>query len=446
MRRLAFAATAALVLASAPAFARAETVAIVGGTVYPVSGPRINNGTVIVVDGRIAAVGSGIAIPANARRIDARGKVVTPGFINVGTQIGLSELGGETSTRDSNARGVVNAAFRPWDGFNSQSAYIASTRNDGITTIGVIPGGGFIQGQTALFDLDRGTAHEMLRKAPTAMSMTLQLGRGGGGFDDETAGAPNTAGNEIDAAPASRGQAFGDLRALLDDTRFYAAHKKSYDNASMRGLGASREALEAMIPVVQGRLPLIVDADRLDDIDTAVRFGRDQHIKIIISGGAEAWMLASQLAAAHVPVITGAMNNIPESFDKLHQRQENAGMLRRAGVEVALIGNSGGGDEDQFNARNVRYEAGNAVSYGMSHDDALRAVTLAPATIFGVSNQVGSLQAGHDANVVVWSGDPFEFSTVAEHVFIRGHEMTDKSRQDLLIDRYRKLPRTNTGP
>jgi len=446
MHRLIFAAAAALVLAGAPAFARAETVAIVGGMVYPVSGPRIPGGTVIVQNGRIAAVGSGIAIPANARRIDARGKIVTPGFINVGTQLGLVELGGEVSTRDTGARGVVNAGFRPWDGFNSQSAYIAATRNDGITTVGIVPGGGFVSGQTALFDLDRGTAHEMLRKAPTAITVTLNAGRGGGGFDDETAGEPNTAGNEIDAAPASKGQAFGDLRALLDDTRFYAAHRKSYDNATMRGLGASREALEAMIPVVQGRLPLIIDADRLDDIDTAIRFGHDQHIRVIISGGAEAWMLAPRLAAAHVPVITGAMNNIPESFDKLHQRQENAGLLRRAGVEVALIGNAGGGDEDQFNVRNVRYEAGNAVSYGMSHDDALRAVTLGPATIFGVGDRVGSLQAGHDANIVVWSGDPFEFSTVAEHVFVRGHEIIEKSRQDLLIDRYRKLPRTNNGP
>ena len=137
----------------------------------------------------------------------------------------------------------------------------------------------------------------------------------------------------------------------------------------------------------------------------------------MIAGGAEAWKIAPRLAAAHVAVITGAMNNIPETFDTLNQRQENAALLRRAGVEIALTGNAGGGsDEDTFNVRNVKYEAGNAVAYGMSHDDALRAVTLGPATILGIADRVGSLAPGKDANVVAWSGDPFEFSTNVEHV------------------------------
>jgi imidazolonepropionase-like amidohydrolase len=151
-------------------------------------------------------------------------------------------------------------------------------------------------------------------------------------------------------------------------------------------------------------------------------------------------MIAPKLAAAHVAVITGAMNNIPTTFDTLNQRQENAALLRRAGVEVILVGNAGGGDEEGFNARNVKFEAGNAVAYGMSHDDALRAVTLAPATALGVADRVGTLAPGKDANVVVWSGDPFEFSTAVEHVFVRGREYQDRSRQDLLTERYRRLP------
>jgi imidazolonepropionase-like amidohydrolase len=144
--------------------------------------------------------------------------------------------------------------------------------------------------------------------------------------------------------------------------------------------------------------------------------------------------------------MTGAMNNIPSSFSALGTRQENAGLLRRAGVTVMIIGNAGGGDEDAFNVRNVRFEAGNAVAYGMTRDDALRAITLAPAEVFGVADRVGSLQAGKDADVVVWSGDPFEFATQPEHVLIRGREVHDTTRQDMLEQRYKTLPPSYRRP
>jgi imidazolonepropionase-like amidohydrolase len=163
---------------------------------------------------------------------------------------------------------------------------------------------------------------------------------------------------------------------------------------------------------------------------------------MMIAGGAEAWMLADRLAAARIPVLTNATNNIPSSFATLGSRQENAGLLRRAGVTVAIIG----GPTEAFNVRNLRQEAGNAVAYGLSWEDALRAVTLTPAALLGVSDRIGSLDVGKDANVVVWSGDPFEFSTVAEHVFIRGREIVEPSRQDLLMERYRQLPPRYSRP
>src|SRR3954470_11682213 len=144
-----------------------------------------------------------------------------------------------------------------------------------------------------------------------------------------------------------------------------------------------------------------------------MRLAKEFNIKLIVGGGAEAWMMADKLAAARIPVLTGAENNIPDGFEKLGQRQENAGLLRAAGVSVSLIGNAGGGDEEAFNVRNIRQEAGNAVAYGLPWVDALRAVTLAPAEMFGVADRVGSLQSGREANVVIWSGDPFELSTVA---------------------------------
>ena len=440
---------AALVAASlfAPAAARAETVAIVGGRVEPVSAPPIANGTVLIRDGRIIAVGTNVAIPPGARRIDARGKIVTPGFINAATVLGLVELGEESSTRDASTKDAVAADFQSWNGFFSESAYIASTREDGITTVGIGPASGFVSGQTALVELGSGTAHDMLLKGPTA----ILVDPSGGGFEndedrDETAGAPNTAGNEIAASPVSRGEAFGKIRALLDDARFLAAHQAAYDEGRTRQLAASRGSLLALGPVVRGELPLIVAADRVDDIDQTLMLARDEHVRVIVFGGAEAWRIAPRIAAAHVPVIAGAMNNIPESFDRLNQRQENASLLRRAGVEVVIVGNAGGGDEDQFNVRNVRFEAGNAVAYGMSHADALRAVTLAPATVFGVAKQIGSLAPGTLADVVVWSGDPFEFATRPEHVFVKGVEHLEPSRQDLLIERYRHLPATHAAP
>jgi imidazolonepropionase-like amidohydrolase len=447
MRR-ALAALLAAIGVVAPLAAQAETIAIVGGTVEPVGAPRIAGGTVLIRDGKIVAVGSRVAIPAGTRRIDARGKIVTPGFINAATVLGLVELGGESSTRNASTSDAISADFRSWDGFFSESAYIASTREDGITTVGIGPSGGFVSGQTALVELGAGTARDMVLKAPTG----ILVDPSGGGFEngadrDETAGgAPDTAGNEIADRPVSRGQAFGKLRSLLEDARLYAAHRTAYDEGRTRQLAASRDNLIALGPVVRGELPLIVAADRVDDIDQTLMLARDERVRVIIFGGAEAWRIAPRIAAAHVAVITGAMNNIPASFDQLNQRQENAGLLRRAGVQVVIVGNAGGGDEDQFNARNVRFEAGNAVAYGMSHDDALRAVTLAPATVFGMGDQLGSLAPGKLADVVIWSGDPFEFATRAEHVFVRGVEYRDPSRQDLLIERYRHLPATHNAP
>ncbi len=424
------------------AVASAETIAITGGTIYPVSGPKIPGGTVVLRNGRILAVGANVVIPAGARRIDARGKIVTPGLIDASTVIGLVEVGGERSTRNTSARGLINADFRPWEGFFSHSAYIASTREDGVTSIGIVPSGGLISGQIGVMDLADGTAAEMLRRGPAGVAATVITGpRFTADVDELTAG--ETAGAEQSLPPASRADALAALREVLEDTRFYAKNRAKFETGATRGLSASRRGVQALLPVVLGKEPLLVDADRVDDIDQLVRFARAERIRLVIAGGAEAWEIAPRLAAAHVAVVTGAMNNIPESFDRLDQRQENAAILRRAGVEVALVGNAGGGNEEQFNVRNVKYEAGNAVAFGMSHDDALRAITLSPARILGVADRVGSLTAGKDANVVVWSGDPFEFSTRVEHVFIRGREYHDRSRQDQLIERYRHLPRRN---
>ena len=416
------------VLAATAGAASAQTIAITGGKVYPVSGPPIENGTVIITNGRIAAVGANIAIPAGAQRIDATGKIVTPGFVNSATQLGVQEISAVSDTRDMSARGKdeIAAAFTVWEGLNPNSVMLAPARKEGITSFVVIPTGGLVSGQAALVDVVPGTTTDMIIRAPVAMVAEI--------------GDPQSAGLN------ARGELIVKLRELLEDTRYFQAHRDAFDRAQTRPFAASRLDLQALIPVIEGRLPLLVTVDKESDIDATMRIAREFNVKLIIGGGAEAWMMADKLAAARIPVLTGAMNNIPAGFAALGQRQENAGLLRKAGVQVALIGNAGGGDEEAFNVRNLKQEAGNAVAYGMTWDDALRAVTLAPAEFFGAADRVGSLQPGREGNVVVWSGDPFEFTTRVEHVFVRGLEYHDRTRQDLLIERYRNLPATHNQP
>ena len=422
-----------LLAATALAFAAflpldAQTIAITGGRVFPVTGPPIDGGTVIVTNGKITAVGANLAVPAGAQTIDATGKWVTPGFINSSTQLGVVEVSQVNSTRDMTARGKDNiaAAFTVWEGLNPNSVLLAPARNEGITTIAVIPAGGLVSGQAALLNIVPGTTTDMLVKAPVAMVAEI--------------------GDASSAGVGSRGELLVKLRELLEDTRFFQTRRAAYERAETRDFAASRLDLQAMIPVIEGRLPLLITVDRASDIDAALRLAREYSLKIIIGGGAEAWMMADRLAAARVPVLTGAMNNIPGGFAALGQRQENAALLRRAGVSVALIGNAGGGDEEAFNVRNLKQEAGNAVAYGMTWDDALRSVTLTPAEVFGVADRFGSLQAGRDGNIVIWSGDPFEFTTRAERVFIGGKEYPGMTRQDMLTERYKALPNTYNTP
>ncbi|HWZ57543.1 MAG TPA: amidohydrolase family protein [Gemmatimonadaceae bacterium] len=403
--------------------AGAQTIAIVGGTVYPVSGPKIEHGTVIVRDGVITAVGANVPVPSGATTIDATGKWVTPGLINAGTQLGLIEIQAVADTRDDSPKGTngVAAAFTVVDGLNPRSVLWQPARNDGVTSVVDLPTGGLIAGQAAFVDLAVGaSAAEMTLKAPVGMVGQV--------------------GNPQQAGLTARGEVTGRLRELFIDVQAFDRNRAQYERAQERTLSASHADLEALVPVLKGQLPLVVLADRASDIQAAIALGQRYGIKIMIAGGAEAWEVAPALAAAHVPVLTGTLSNIPSGFDALGSRQDNAALLRRAGVSVLLIGNSGEEDAVPFNVRNIRQDAGTAVAYGLSWDEALRAITLAPAEVFGVADRVGSLRVGREANIVVWSGDPFEFSTRAEAVLVRGKPALAPSRQDLLVARYRKLP------
>jgi imidazolonepropionase-like amidohydrolase len=417
-RRAALLSGILLSLVLPPAVA-AQTIAITGGRVHPVSGPVIENGTVIIRAGRIAAVGDAtLAVPSDAVRVDASGKWVTPGIVNAMTSLGIVEIGAVQETVDIPARGrgdAITASHRVWEGYNTSSPLIQVTRNDGITSVGVMPGGGLVSGQAAVVDLADGSLSDVLLRPGVAMIADI--------------------GSKGQDVGQSRAEVLQRLRELILDTRAYMARRADYERNASREMAARRSDLEAMIPVVRGQMPLLVGANRASDIEAAVDMARELNVRIAISGGAEAWRVAGKLAGARIPVIVGALNNIPLSFAMLGARQENAALLQQAGAPVIINGGA-----DAFNARNVRFEAGVAVAFGLPWDAALRAVTLAPAEMFGVADRIGTLQAGRDANVVIWSGDPFEPLTKAEAVYVRGQIVSRPSRQDELMQRYRRLP------
>ncbi|MBI4410001.1 MAG: amidohydrolase family protein [Gemmatimonadetes bacterium] len=403
--------SAALLAAAAPA--AAQTVAITNAKLYTGTGTVIDGGTVVFRDGRITAVGA-VGVPAGARVIDAAGKVVTPGFLDSSTQVGVVEIGQYEETRDeATADDRITAAFNVADGINPRSTLIPVTRVEGITRVVVAPGSGssLIAGQGVLMDLSGDPLSVTLHRNPVAMFAVL----------GETGAA---------LAGGARSAALLRLREALQDARDYLANREAFETNRRRDYAISRLDLEALAPLVRGELPLAVRADRASDLLAAARFAQESGVRIVLLGAAEGWMVAGELARAGVAVVINPMQNLP-GFDNLGATLENAARLHAAGVTVAFA------TFDAHNSRNLKQAAGNAVAYGMPWEAALRAVTATPARIWGVADRFGTIEVGKDADLVVWSGDPFELSTAVEHVFIRGREMPKDNRQRELFQRYR---------
>lgn len=395
---------------------QAQDVALVGGTVHPVNGPVIEDGVVLLDGEEIAAVGprAETSIPDGVRRIDASGRVVTPGLIDVATSTGLVEVSSVSSTRDNALRTseAIRAAFRVTDGINPNSVVIPVTRLGGVTTVASTPSGGAISGQGAVIDLLGETVRDMLVKDRVALYANFN-----------PSGTSQTGGG--------RGELAMRLREAFEDARFFSENQDSYQRGATRDLSLSRLDLEALQSVLEQERPLVVRASQASDIDAARRIAQEFDLQLIIEGGEEAWMRADALADAGVPVVVKSLNNLPSEFDRLGTRFDNAARLQNAGVPVVIS------TFDTHNARNLRFEAGNAVRYGMDWNAALEAVTLAPAEALGIEETHGTLEAGKTANVVVWSGDPFEPTTTPEHIFIRGQEVEEDSRQKRLLRRYK---------
>lgn len=393
-----------------------QTYAVTNGRVVTNTASGIvDNGTVLVRDGDIVAVGADVAIPAEATVIDAEGGWITPGIFASYAQLGLIEVALESSTSDTGADdSEFSVALDVSDSFNPAGTHIPSSRIEGITRAAIYPSTGWniFAGQGALIDTS-GDA------APLFESGSFV-------FADLSQSGANTAGGSRSAAWAYLEAAFNDARAYPG--RFAGDHQ---------GDALNRYDAAALVPVVRGRMPLVMNLDRAADIRRALRFAADNApMQLIIQGGAEAWMVTDELAAAGVPVLIDPIRNLPGSFDSVASTLENAQRLHDAGITVAYTTETADG---YFNARLLAQHAGNAVAHGVPWDAAFRAITLTPAEIYGVGDRYGALAAGYAGDVVVWDGDPLEVMSGPTAVLIDGEATSMVSRQTRLAERYRNI-------
>jgi imidazolonepropionase-like amidohydrolase len=414
---------AGLSLVLGAGIARAEDappVAITHATVYvPGDHPPLTDATVVLAKGKIVAVGAGLAAPAGARVVDARGKVVTPGFIDAASNVGVIDVDGEPASNDTDVPTPMSPALRIVDGYNPRSIVVPITRAGGVTSVVVTPNDGVLAGQSAFVELAGETLGEAVVRPVVAQVANVDEGT-------------------VQAVAGTRGGLWLVLREALEDARFYSTHRAQYDANGVRQLSLRRASLEALLPVIRGEQPLVVWAHRASDIEAALRLADELRLKIVLAGASEAWLVADEIARRKVPVLVNPLQNLPAHFDRLHARSDNAALLAQAGVRVVI---------STFAAHQTRLlwqHAGNAVRLGMDHDAAIRAVTEAPADAFGLRGY-GRLEKGAVADVVVWSGDPLQTSTRVEHVYVRGHEEPLETRQTLLLQRYRVLPFTHDG-
>ncbi len=424
--------TASLLASSALALpAAAGTIVITNAHIESV-GPAgdIPSGTIVIQNGKISALGAGLNVPAGAQVIDAKGGVATPGLVAVGSPISVAEVGeGVQETNDSGtASDRLSAAFDVSYAVNPDSIIIPTARLGGVTDVVVTPEmrraraprptNLLFAGQAAIIDLGQG---DMIEK--TQAGMVLELGQDGAA-----------------RAGGARGAEIVLLRQILDDVRYYEGHRTDYDQGRTKTLALGEADLQALIPVVDGKEPLIVTVHRASDILEAIRFAREEKLQLILEGAEEGWRVADQIAAAHVPVMIHAFQDLPESFEQIGATLTNAARLQAAGVELVI-------EQPSFytSARTPRIDAGRAVAHGLSHEAALAAITLNPAKVFGVSDRIGSIAPGKDADIVIWSGDPLEPMSAPTHVLVKGVEEPLRDRDLDLRDRYMAIDGLTPG-
>lgn len=407
---------AALALAGAltPSVVAAQSFAITNAHILS-PGPvgDVTQGTILVRDGKIVSAGVNVALPQGIRIVDAKGGYVTPGLIAVNTALGLVEVNSVDGTVDDKSRSMrISAAFDVQYGLNAQSTLIPVARLGGVTRAVVMP------------DYDDGNKE---REAPFAGKAALiSLGQGSNILFKPGIGMVLEVGEDGAARlGGSRASEFVQLREIFSNLRSWRNHDDDWGLSE-----ADRKALE---PVLSGRTPLIVLVHRAADIEQVLSLAQDYRLKVILSGAEEAWQVADKIAAMKVPVLLNPTSNIPSTFDQIGATLRNAAILRKAGVDIAISGNDGG-----HRVRDMRYNAGIAVSRGLPQAAGLEAITLAPARIFGVADQVGSIEAGKLADIVIWDGDPLEPLTEPVAIYVEGKEQPMQSRGTQLGNRYLK--------
>lgn len=402
------------------AYVGTEKIAIVGGKVFPVSAPPIERGVVLIENGRITSVAAPSesgppVVPAGFRVIDATGLCVYPGMIDAQNQLGLNEISSVPGSVDTREQGDNQADLRASVGVNAASEHIPVARANGITTSVVRPRGALIQGQGALMHLDGWTFEQMALVDPLALFVAVP------GFGRRSTGRGD------DDDPRTK-----DLIEWFERAREYARGRTESEKSGLP-LPPSDPRLEALIPYANKERPVVFDADDEKAIVKALEIASRIGVKPIIAGGREAWKVAGLLAKFDVPVLLGSSLGTPsDSWDPYDAAHSNAGVLHRAGVRFAFQTN------DTANVRNLPFHAGMAAASGLDKDEALRAVTLRPAQIFGVDHALGSLEAGKIADVVIADGDLLEVRTRVKHLIIHGREVSLETKHTRLYEQYRR--------
>jgi len=403
----------------------AETIAITNATVHTI-GPQgtIQNATIIIVDGEFESVGAALEAPDGAQVIDASGKIITPGLFTPTGYLGLVEVGLSAGPLDAVQRGErFTAGFDVADAYNSRSTLIAANRIEGVTRALIVP-------RATTADEQGNKSHVI-----SGMAATINLGQGTDTVDRRAAAmVVNLGEGGSELAGESRAAALLMLREALDEAGDYQAHRDDFERGQHRDYTYSITDLEALQAVLDGSTPIMANVDRASDIEVLIRLCGEYALRCIVSGGAEAWLLAEQLAAAAIAVILAPTANLPASFDHLNASLTTAAVLESVGVTISFADDRG----HTHNAGNITQSAGNAVAEGLPYQAALRAITLAPALMFGVADRVGSIEPGKAADLVIWPDDPLELRSYPEQVIINGEIVAMTSRQTLLRDRYLK--------
>lgn len=390
-------------------------VVITGATIHTVSGLVIDKGDLLFDRGRIVAIGESgsVKIPDNAERIIGKGRHVYPGLFEAHSHLGLVEVSAVRASRDQSESGSMNPNVRAHVSVNPDSELIPVTRANGVLLALTAPSGGRIAGQAAVMQLDGWTFEDMTVRSGAAMVVSW----------------PSVP-NQLETKDAKK-DPVASLREFFDESRAYLAARS--DDASNQKTDLK---LESLRPVLERKMPLLVSANSLAVIQSAVAFAVEQKVRLIIIGGYDAPLCAELLKKHRVPVIVSAVYRLPrrrsDGFDVAYTLPAR---LREAGIQFCI---SGSDSSRTSNARNLPYHAATAVAYGLPADEALKAITLYPAQILGVSKRVGSLERGKDATLIMTTGDPLETSTQVTSAWIRGRAVDLSSRHTQLYEKYRE--------